>query len=571
MRLAARIFAGTSLLLIVTVVGLLAAADVVLRRHLEDQIAIDLGREARLAAALVPPDSLRWPAAAQQIGALTGHRVTLIDPTGRVRGDTEFGPAALGRLENHLLRPEVQAALAGGVGRSSRLSASTNEQRLYVAIRGGPPGLAVVRVSTTLAAVDLEVATVQRGIALAGLAALLVAVIVAWMLARAVARPLVQLSAAARAIAAGASPDFPGTTVPEVAEHVFALRAMHQQLLDRFTALTREREESRTLIESMADGVIAADAHGVIVTANPAAQRLLGFRADAPPPLPELFHDKGTRELVRAALDGRDAPPEELEANGRSLFISARGLPAGGALLMVADVTDFRRLEAVRRDFVANVSHELKTPLTSIAGYAETLAGETERDPEARRFAETILKNARRMQRLVEDLLDLSRIESGHWRPERRVIEIAPIAREVWTTLGDRGRKIEFAVDVPAGAATVVADPDALRGIFTNLFDNAVRHTPDGGRIGVSAAQEPDGVAITVSDTGSGIPSEHLPRVFERFYRVDPARSRDQGGTGLGLAIVKHLMEAHGGTATAESAVGRGTSVRLAFPAVTKP
>jgi signal transduction histidine kinase len=232
----------------------------------------------------------------------------------------------------------------------------------------------------------------------------------------------------------------------------------------------------------------------------------------------------------------------------------------------LSDVTDLRRLETVRRDFVANVSHELKTPLTAIAGYAETLVAESPSP-----FAETILANAHRMQRLVDDLLDLSRIESGSWRPESVSVNVEAAAREAWEPFAERAleRRIQFGTAVPPDATAIAADPEALRQVFTNLFDNALRHTPPGGQIRVSAepaSDHTDEVIVQVTDTGTGIPAEFLTRIFERFYRVDPGRSRHEGGTGLGLAIVKHLVEAHGGRVGASSTVGRGTSIRMQFP-----
>jgi len=568
-KLATRLFVTTSLLAAAAVAGLTIAADRLLRQDLEDEIARGLGREGELIAALLPGDSLHWPDFARLLGARIGHRVTLIDATGKVRGDTEFDRESLARLENHLMRPEVQEALATGEGRGTRLSASTNERRLYVAVRGGPPGLAIVRVSTTLDAVDAQVHAVQLAVALAGLAAVLAAGALAWLLSRGVAQPLVELTTAAQAIAEGRSPQFPEARVPEVASHVAALRAMHEQLDQRFAELVREREETATLIETMTDGVLAADARGAIMTLNRAARRLLGYGAeDALPDFDGLFHEKAARDLVQALLDGGDAEPRELERGGRSLLVAGRALPNGGALLVIRDVTELRRLEAVRRDFVANVSHELKTPLTSIVGYAETLASEKPgKDTEG--FAGTILNNARRMQRLVDDLLDLSRIESGRWQPARERVDVAGLGGEVWAGFADRARdrKVQF-VGPPGGTPRVGADPDALRQMLTNLFDNALRHTPPGGRITLSVTPAPagGGITVAVADTGSGIAPEHLPRIFERFYRADPGRSRDEGGTGLGLAIVKHLVEAHGGHVHARSAVGKGTTVSMFFP-----
>ncbi len=568
MRFLTRLFAATSLLVVATVVALVLAADVVLRPFLEDEVARGLEGEARLVALLLPADSSRWPDVARDLGARLGRRVTLIDPKGRVRGDTEVERAALGRLENQLARAEVQQALLGTVGRAVAPGASSDGRQLSVAVRAGPPGIAVTRVATTLAAVDRQVAMVQRALAFAGLVVLLTAAALAWRLSRDVAAPLGQLAAPLRAIADGRTPLFPVSRFPELAQHILALRAMDEQLERRFGELRRERAETAALIETMADGVVAADARGAVVTLNHAARRLLGYGPEAAvPALGELFHEKAARQLVEAVLAGEEIEPRELERGGRALLLAGRALPNGGALLVIRDVTELRRLEAVRRDFVANVSHELKTPLTSLAGYAETLAAEAGADTQTGRFARTILSNARRMQRLVDELLDLSRIESGRWQPAPERVDVAALAREAWAPFADRARerRVEFAIDV-AAPDRVTADPDALRQVFTNLLDNALRHTPAGGRITVAAEAAPGGVALAVTDTGRGIEPDHLPRIFERFYRADPGRSRDEGGTGLGLAIVKHLVEAHGGRVDARSAVGRGTTIRIFLP-----
>jgi len=568
MRLATRLFASIGLLVAAAVVGSILATDVLLRRHLEQQIADELEREARLVAAVTPPDSTRWPEFAALAGARLGRRVTLIDPDGHVRGDTEFGRNAIARLENHRDRPEVRAAYdsARGVGVNERLSASTNERQLYVAVRDGPAGIAITRVSTTLAVVDAQVHAVQRAVAFAGLLMLIAAGFVAWLLARALARPLLRIADAARDIAAGRQAEFPDVHVPELAHHVDSLRSMHHELERRFDALRREREESRTLLEALSDGVVAADERGVIVSANAAARRLLGYRpSESLPPLGELFHDRPHRALMGEVLAGGVVERRELDLNDRTVVISARALEAGGTLLVLSDVTDLRRLETVRRDFVANVSHELKTPLTAIAGYAETLVAES---PST--FVDTILANAQRMQRLVDDLLDLSRIESGGWRPRPLPVNVEEAAREAWEPFAHRGaaQRMTLETDVSPSARTIEVDVDALRQILTNLFDNALRYTPPNGRVRVAGKLIGDELVLTVSDTGSGIPSEHLPRIFERFYRVDPSRSRQEGGTGLGLAIVKHLVEAHGGRVEAESELGRGTTILLHFPSV---
>jgi two-component system, OmpR family, phosphate regulon sensor histidine kinase PhoR len=233
------------------------------------------------------------------------------------------------------------------------------------------------------------------------------------------------------------------------------------------------------------------------------------------------------------------------------------------------DLTEVRRLESMRRDFVANVSHELKTPLTSISGYAETLLSDNLEAEVSRRFVATIAGNAKRMQRLVDDLLDLARLEAGRWQPEAEPINVAAICRGTWDGLGDENRRaaIDYRIEIGAGADELVADPDAVRQILTNLLENSFRYTPAGGRITCRSVVLDSGIALSVADTGSGIVPDHLPRIFERFYRSDPARSREQGGTGLGLAIVKHLVEAHGGRVSAQSELGVGTTITCWFPA----
>jgi two-component system phosphate regulon sensor histidine kinase PhoR len=354
--------------------------------------------------------------------------------------------------------------------------------------------------------------------------------------------------------------------VPELAHQVDALRAMHHELERRFEDLRREREESRTLLEALSDGVLAADKRGAIISTNAAARRLLGYGdAEPMPPLGELFHDRAHRALMREVLTGAVIEGRELDLGDRTVVVSARPLEGGGTLLVLSDVTDVRRLETIRRDFVANVSHELKTPLTAIAGYSETLAAES-LDSQATGFAQTIVDNARRMQRLVDDLLDLSRIESGTWQPEPHDIGIDAAAREAWRPFAERASSRKIDLETVTDSASVHSDPEALRQIFTNLFDNALRHTPTGGRIRVKAERRGNETLIRVTDTGTGIPAEHLPRIFERFYRVDPGRSRQEGGTGLGLSIVKHLVEAHGGRVEADSELGRGTTILLYFP-----
>jgi two-component system phosphate regulon sensor histidine kinase PhoR len=564
---ATRLVAGTLLVLVLAVGVLLLVAERSLRRDLVGDIERTLESEAGLIREALSADSTSWGENVRRLAASQGNRrITLVDRGGRVLADSDFPPGPLPAIESHGDRPEIRAALEGRTGVATRHSETVGRAMLYVAVPGGP---GAVRVAADLRQVDEIVGRAQAAVAGAALLALLVGGLLALVAGRSIARPLTQITTAARAIAAGSPPRFPRSGVPDIDALVQALRQMHRQLADRFEELRREQAETAALVESMVEGVVAADERGRIVTANPAARRFLGYDPlDPLPDLAELFRAKAAREVVDAALAGTPVLDREVELDGRSVLLNARPLPAGGAVLVMHDLTELRRLEAVRRDFVANVSHELKTPLTSISGYAETLLSDPP-DPEmARTFLGTILGNARRMQALVDDLLDLSRIESGRWQPSRTAIDVAAAARESWTEVCGRpeSRQVAFAVEVEPGAETLCADHDALRHVLTNLLENSVRHTPAGGRVVCLARREGAGIALAVRDNGAGITREHLPRIFERFYRADAARSREEGGTGLGLAIVKHLVEAHGGRVAAESERGKGTTVTCWFP-----
>ncbi len=567
MSFATRLVLGTVAILILVVLVLLWGAERSLRRDLEGDIAAGLENEARLIREALPADSLLWDEAVHRLSQQNGHRITLVDPTGRVRADSDFPPGPLpNTIANHAGRPEIRAALGGQPGVATRESETVGRLLMYGA---GPGGPGAVRVAADLSQVDEIIRRAQGAVAGAALLALMVGTVLALIAARSVARPLTDIAAAARSIAAGAAPRFPRSGIPDVDALVQSLRQMHRQLADRFDELRREQAESAALVESMIEGVIAADGRGHIVTANPAARRLLGYEPDESlPDLAELFRVKAAREVVDAVLRGEPVQDRQLEMDARVVLMNARPLPNGGAVLVLHDLTEVRRLEAVRRDFVANVSHELKTPLTSISGYAETLLSDSAEPETTERFLRTILSNARRMQRLVDDLLDLSRIEAGRWHPTLSEVDIGAVARESWAALAARAEshRIQLTLDIAPDAATVSADLDAVRQVLTNLMDNSLRYTPEGGRVTCITRRQDGAVAMSIRDNGAGITREHLPRIFERFYRADQSRSREEGGTGLGLSIVKHLVEAHGGRVTAESERGSGTTVTCLFP-----
>jgi signal transduction histidine kinase len=542
---------------------LIIAADRQLRSRLEHEATLELEREARyFAAAASAVSPARLDTLVHELGRVTGRRLTIVDRSGNVIADSDFPPGQLTSLENHASRPEIVAAYAGRTGIDLRVSTSTGRPELKVAV---PFGSDVARVSSPLPQVDAVVRRAQGAILLGAAAAAAIAAILSWGFSRRVARPLLRLSDAAQAIARGEHPAVDTRGRDEVGELARALRTVDENLSARLWMLQQERSRTEALIASMVEGVLACDASGAVLSANPAARRLLAIDPDRPvPPARELFRPRAASDAVEVTMAGGTVDGREVEIGERQILLSGRALPGGGAVFVLHDITALKRLETVRRDFVANVSHELKTPLTVVRGYAETLAtGDPPPDTRAR-FLNAILDNARRMQRLIDDLLDLSRIESRAWAPQPEAVSLEPLARDVWRLVGGPAA---LEVAVAPDAATVSADAEAVRQILGNILENAQRYTTAGGRVTVRAARSGPMVKVEISDTGAGIPGEHLPRIFERFYRVDPHRSREAGGTGLGLAIVKHLVEAHGGRVEADSRLGAGTTVRFTLPA----
>jgi signal transduction histidine kinase len=564
-RLAQRLLLGSLVLVCLLVAAIVVLSGNRLESRLVEETTGELLREARLIALEWTPgrdaDQL-----ADSAGVALQRRVTLIDQTGVVRGDSKFNGEELQHLENHSTRPEVIAArgpAGSGVGR--RRSASAGDDELYVAIRHP---LGFVRVSIGTATMRDIVSGARRDVLAAGLIAVAGSLLLALLFSRSVTGPIVELRDVARAIAAGDLDRRPAISAPgEVGDLALALHRMSEQLATRLHALEADDALMSALVESINEGVVAVSGRGSVVRMNARARDLLGVTTPVPFPSDRLPPAAAIRAALREAMAGAPMEPREMSLASRTIALTARPLPDGGAVLALLDLTRLRRLETIRRDFVANVSHELKTPLTVISGFAETLLDPDIEEPQRKQFIGTIQSNVVRMQRIVDDLLDLARYESGGWVPNPATVDVKVAATEALALVQAEAsrRGLTLHSDVAADAERATADPTALRQILQNLVENAVRYTST-GTVTIFAHRQNSGTVIGVRDTGIGIPREHLPRIFERFYRVDAGRSREAGGTGLGLAIVKHLAEAHGGAVHATSTVGVGTEIAVFFP-----
>jgi two-component system, OmpR family, phosphate regulon sensor histidine kinase PhoR len=450
------------------------------------------------------------------------------------------------------------------------------------------------------AVVDTIVEQYRDAFIISALAAAVGAAVVALALGHLLARAVSSLRADTRARARGRRVPIVRPPIAELQLLASSVELLATEMETRNDVLARERDDLALLVRSVSEGMLQIDGEGRVALANPAAHALLGLpHTVVGQPLTSVVRNAELRRFLERATASAIAASCEVTLDDRRVLVAARPVAAGagplqaaGTVVALTDLTELRRLEGVRRDFVANVSHELKTPLTSIRGYVETLISDDLPLEVNRQFLEVIQKNAERLHHIVDDLLDLSRLESGGWRPELQRLHPRAIAEDAWASIRERAhdKRIDFTTD--GDDVPVVADPSGLRQVFSNLFDNAIRYTPEGGRITVRISAAPasaqraaapgDGappvsgnggsmaprlVTVEVRDTGSGIPLDALARVFERFYRVDPARSRAEGGTGLGLSIVKHLVESMGGEVAAESELGKGTTVRVRLPA----
>jgi two-component system phosphate regulon sensor histidine kinase PhoR len=512
---------------------------------------------------------------ADRLGAFINARVTVVAPDGTVLGDSALDGEALVNVENHRDRPEIVAARSDGRGTAQRYSDTVRRDMLYVAVsRSDLP--TVVRVALPLTDVAEQMRRVGRGALIAfGLAAP-VAVGLAWLTSVLVSRRVDAIAAAARRYGegdiSGLSQDYGTDELGAVAR---VLDASVRQLADRLHELSRDRARMEAILTGMVEGVLVVDRQGRLQLVNRAAQQMLHVEASAVGrPYVEVVRHPDIAPQLAAALEGESQESGEIALSrdpGRTFMARAAPVAAaggGGAVLVLHDISDLRRADQIRRDFVANVSHELRTPLTAIQGYVEALLDEPPDPADGRRFLEVIARHSSRMERLVKDLLRLARLDARQETLDRAPCDLGQLFRGVVADLAPaiEGKRQHVTIEVPADGGIVSVDPAKMHDIVRNLVENAVNYSPEDASVRLGASRADGMIAITVSDSGPGIPTEDLSRVFERFYRVDKARARP-GGTGLGLAIVRHLVELHGGTVMAANRPEGGAVFTVTMPA----
>jgi two-component system phosphate regulon sensor histidine kinase PhoR len=585
-----RLFGKLALTFLALLLSVLLAVDFLAERALRNSYENDgyqqLKALARLMSLHALPLTSATPQTPDEIAALntwvaanasSGVRISVISADGRVLSDSQSETAT---MESHAERPEVLAALKLGEGRATRQSVSVGTQLLYYAVREDLPGgtPVILRLALPMAGFGEQLWNFRRKLWLWSLLIYLFAGAIAMLMSRGYTDRIERLREFSGRVAEG---DFRPLPSDGSGDSLEALRISLNQTASRLDrtirTLTEERNLSAAILGSMVEGVAVVNAGERLVFANPGFASILGL--DVPPvagsSLLEVVRQTELIGAVRRVLAGEPRVESEIVTGTlrqhyfAATVASVRAGETSGAVIVLHDITDLRKLERIRRDFVANVSHEFRTPLTAIQGFAETLIGGAIDDPQNRgRFLAIILEHSRRLARLTEDLLRLSQMDAEQLELEIRAVSVAQLIESCYETAQRRAadKGLTLSLNVPSQLPDVSADNRRLQEVLQNLLDNAIQYTLPGGKIVLSAETRGDEVIFTVADTGIGIPQADQPRIFERFYRVDVARSREAGGTGLGLSISKHLVEAHGGRIWVESEVGVGSKFHFAVP-----
>lgn len=563
------------------------ALDLAVRDRLFRQLLVELEHEAALVAEAVagePADMEAMDAFADRMGAALESRVTVVEPDGLLSGDSEVPLSELPAVESHAERPEVIEALSDGSAHAIRWSTTVRTRMVYVAQRAG--GGRVVRVARSTDQVDAAVRRARYAVMGIGLAAAFLSAVFATAVSGILAQPVRAITGAARDMAGGnLARRIHLSRSDDLGELANALNDLAASFARAIAEVTEERNRLAGVLAGMIEGVLVVDATGRVALMNPSLREILGIQSDVSgSTVLEAVRSPDLHAAVSAVLAG-EAPLARvltLPGSGMRSEESARTIEArfsilrgegddtriAGLVAVFHDITDLKRLEQVRKDFVANASHELKTPVAAILGASETLATGAANDPVAGpRFLEVIGRHATRLAALVDDLLDLSRLEARageamtEVRPGDALARAAAAFRE-----SAAAKRIDLRIEPLGDLPSVRGDPALMDRALTNLVQNAVRYTPAGGSVVLRAVQADGAMRFEVEDTGIGIPPQALPRIFERFYRVDPARSRELGGTGLGLAIVKHAVEAMGGAVAVRSVPDHGSTFSFTLP-----
>ena len=574
--------------LIITFVSLIAVtwyASGALARFYLDQTAKDLEARANLvkkqiAGLLNPLDVDAVDRTCKNAGAVSATRITVVLPDGRVIGDSRETPRF---MDNHANRKEVSGALAGGITRSVRFSGTMHQKMMYVAVPMEEEGRvkAVLRTAVSVTSLDQTLRSVQLQIAFGGLVIAVMAAFVSLVVSRRISQPIEKIKqGAVRFFEGDLSHRLPVPSTEEMAGLAEAMNRMAVQLDNRMEKVLQQRNELEAVLSSMLEGVIALNRNERIISMNSAAGSM--FECDpvqvAGRNLQEVIRNLALQRFAARALKSSETIEDDFilyREEERILNIHSSALYDSsnrqiGTLLVINDVTRLRHLENVRKDFVANVSHEIKTPLTAIKGFVETLQqGTGQSREEQERFLGIIIKHVNRLNSILEDLLVLSRMEleetnSGIHLAEGRIKDVIQTAVQICQPKA-AAKNITIDLDV---SEDIKANLDAtlLEQALVNLIDNAIKYSGEGNRVVINTRIEIKELKIEIVDRGAGIPQNHLPRLFERFYRVDKARSRKLGGTGLGLAIVKHIVQAHGGHISVDSALGKGSTFTIHLP-----
>ena len=584
-RLLWQLYPSFLLIIVISVVGVAWYASQSLRKFYLNDVADGLKSRAyliekQISANLAGHKFQEIDDLCKEIGNMSSTRITVILPNGEVIADSDEKP---GNMRNHADRPEFKDALEKGSGNSIRPSETLGKKMMYqaIALKHDDEIQAIVRTSVPVTAIDETLKSIYAKLLWAGIIISICAAIISLAISKKISQPVEQMTEVAKHFASGElNLKLPISNTAELAELANSLNEMARQLNSRIDTITEERSQIQAILSSMIEGVLAVDSTGHIVSINKAAADLLSINVSKSQGLSieEAIRNPQLQEYIKSTLENNQTNKTDyfiLNDGGRSLQLLGSALTDNkgnnnGAVLVLHDITRTRQLEEIRRDFVANVSHELKTPITSIKGFVETLLDGAVNEPgQARRFLEIIAKHSDRLNAIIEDLLSLSRLEEDSEKrrlsfEETKIKPTLTSAIELSNVKADQKNiRVELICD---DKITAKINSPLIEQAVLNLIDNAIKYNQENSEILVSAQRKNDEIIIIVTDQGCGIGKEHLERIFERFYVVDKGRSRKLGGTGLGLSIVKHIAQVHGGYIQVESTIGKGCTFKIHLP-----